>query len=213
MKKNLLYIFFIIILFFICLSISIFLHKYLNIEGDYLSAFATLLAAGVAMKLYTDWREQLQIDLFVSSKENLNKLFNELLITHDEMLRFLYDVRDADEEDNWPTYHVIYKKFLITFEDIYAELDNNIHILKKFMKSKRLKDDFTPIIVDANHCLQSILDRFNELIGIKPPSRYYAKFYKLLEKDGFEIETSIGEYKVKVRKNNEMVLNILLNEK
>ncbi|MGN8009443.1 hypothetical protein ACTJJH_15870 [Acinetobacter sp. 22301] len=195
------------------MSSSIIFKHFLDIEADYLSAFATLIAAVVAMKLYNDWREQLQIDIFVSSKENLNKLFNDLLITHDEMLRFLYDVRDAEEEDNWPNYHIILKKLLISLEDIYAELDNNILILEKLTKSKKLNDDFTPIVVSANNCLKSILDRINELSSIKPAPRYYANFYKLLAKDGFEIESSIGDYKVKVRKNNEMVLNILLNEK
>ena len=44
-------------LFFICLGISILTKEYFEIETDYLSAFATLFAAIVAIYLYSDWKE------------------------------------------------------------------------------------------------------------------------------------------------------------
>lgn len=45
-------------LFLICLSTSILIKKWFGLDGDYLSAFATLVAAGIALHLYTDWRDQ-----------------------------------------------------------------------------------------------------------------------------------------------------------
>ncbi|MDQ8951925.1 hypothetical protein RFH42_03015 [Acinetobacter rudis] len=49
--------FIIIGLFLACLSISILVKKWFGMDGDYLSAFATLAAAVVALYLYTDWKD------------------------------------------------------------------------------------------------------------------------------------------------------------
>lgn len=45
-------------LFFVCLAISILIKNYFQIEGDYLSAFATTVAAIVAIFLFNDWRDE-----------------------------------------------------------------------------------------------------------------------------------------------------------
>lgn len=45
-------------LFLACLAISILMKKWFGMDGDYLSAFATLVAAVVAAYLFNDWREQ-----------------------------------------------------------------------------------------------------------------------------------------------------------
>ncbi|MFW1636062.1 hypothetical protein [Acinetobacter oleivorans] len=49
-------------LFFTCLAVSIAIKKFFDIDGDYLSAFATLAAAGVALYLYNDWKEPYKLE-------------------------------------------------------------------------------------------------------------------------------------------------------
>ncbi|HFG6923787.1 hypothetical protein [Acinetobacter baumannii] len=49
-------------LFFVCLAISILIKNYFEIEGDYLSAFATLAAASLALYLYNDWKEPYKLE-------------------------------------------------------------------------------------------------------------------------------------------------------
>lgn len=62
MKKNLLSFLFLTGIFFICLAISIIIKQLFGIDGDYLSAFATLAAASVALYLYNDWKEPYKLE-------------------------------------------------------------------------------------------------------------------------------------------------------
>jgi hypothetical protein len=62
-------------LFLICISTSIMIKKYFNVDGDYLSAFATLAAALVAVFLYSDWRYQYKVELFERTKNKIHDLF------------------------------------------------------------------------------------------------------------------------------------------
>ncbi|EMM2648660.1 hypothetical protein WKI25_09060 [Acinetobacter baumannii] len=213
MKQKYSIVFTMILIFLLCLGISVLFKKIFDIDGDYLSAFATLVAAIVAVRLYTDWREQLNISLLISSKENLNKLFNELLYTHDEMLRFLSLSKKSNEAaDKWPEYHIIYKKFIICFEETYAELENNRLLLSKFINRNGLSENFYYPIDEAHNYLVFVLDSFNIITTQQLSAKFFESFYNLLKNNNFEIEGTIAEHKVEVRKNCESILNILLNK-
>ncbi|MDC5277037.1 hypothetical protein OHW85_15970 [Acinetobacter baumannii] len=58
MKKYLAYTFLVIGLFLLCLSTSLLFKNTLGLEGDYLSAFSTTVAALVAILLFNDWRDE-----------------------------------------------------------------------------------------------------------------------------------------------------------
>ncbi|MGQ1540670.1 hypothetical protein ACT413_11865 [Acinetobacter baumannii] len=58
-------------LFFVCLATSILIKNYFEIEGDYLSAFSTLVAALVAFYLFTDWKVEHKIKLIDQFHVNL----------------------------------------------------------------------------------------------------------------------------------------------
>ncbi|NWK74949.1 hypothetical protein D7V64_00305 [Acinetobacter cumulans] len=62
-------------IFLVCLAISILIKKFFSVDGDYLSASATLVAALVAAYLYSDWRHQYKVELFERTKNKIHDLF------------------------------------------------------------------------------------------------------------------------------------------
>lgn len=84
MKKPIKLIFVVFFIFIVCFSLSIIIKHYFEIEGDYLSAFSTLVAAVVAYFLFTDWKDEhkfemiqkLHIDLKNSNNASSNHLSN-----------------------------------------------------------------------------------------------------------------------------------------
>lgn len=88
MKKiNLLLIF--IGVFLGCIVISLTIKRYLNIDGDYLSAAATFFAAIVAFYLYSDWRIQYKVsklDILYIKFDNTTKSILEKLHEIDYLL-------------------------------------------------------------------------------------------------------------------------------
>ncbi|WP_416040466.1 hypothetical protein [Acinetobacter lactucae] len=58
MKNPIFYLFSFIIIFLSCLGLSYIVKSFYSVEGDYLSAFATLVASATAFFLVVDWRGQ-----------------------------------------------------------------------------------------------------------------------------------------------------------
>lgn len=76
--KKILLVFYIVLSFCFCLVTSYIVKKSLNIEGDYLSAFTTLLAAVVAYNLYSDWKEQHKLKLWEKYISDSRKILSDL---------------------------------------------------------------------------------------------------------------------------------------
>ncbi|MDC4876058.1 hypothetical protein OHV84_15905 [Acinetobacter baumannii] len=72
--------------FLFCLSCSIYFKTNFQIEGDYLSAFSTLVAAIVAYYFYSDWKEEHKFKLLEQYqsflKEKSSILFNNFKNAH-----------------------------------------------------------------------------------------------------------------------------------
>ena len=73
---------------FICLGLSIIIKDFYDIEGDYLSAFSTLVAAGTAFFLVADWKEQSFLNLFQQTSRKTTSLCDELFDSYDNFKVF-----------------------------------------------------------------------------------------------------------------------------
>lgn len=78
MQKIIFYLISLLLIFFICLGLSIMIKDFYKIEGDYLSAFSTLIAALVAFALYKDWREEQEYQTKKEFILNIKNIFKEL---------------------------------------------------------------------------------------------------------------------------------------
>lgn len=79
----------IVVAFLICVSISIVVKHFFGIEGDYLSAFSTLVAAGAAILLYNDWRAPQLLNKIETEQRELRHSIRKLKRSADVFLLFM----------------------------------------------------------------------------------------------------------------------------
>ena len=89
-------------LFFICLSVSIIIKVKFGVEGDYLSAFSTLIATFVAFRLYTDWKVEHSLNLLSESQKSMKEVFSKLFTDFRSVRKMLnsIDAPNVPEGDN-----------------------------------------------------------------------------------------------------------------
>lgn len=108
MKKHTLYEISMIglILLLICIIVALIGKHALGLEGDYLSAAATLFAAVVAMLLFNDWREQQKFALIEKYQDLLKEAGNSLFLNYSKFhlrvktVRNQYAFPATDNEKN-----------------------------------------------------------------------------------------------------------------
>lgn len=81
----------------LCAFLSYVGEKWLNLQGDYLSAAATLFAAVIAFLLFNDWKDQFLITKFEKYSEEIESLSKQL---RGEMHEIGYLKNRNDEESN-----------------------------------------------------------------------------------------------------------------
>ncbi|WP_433847127.1 hypothetical protein [Acinetobacter proteolyticus] len=102
--KNFKVISYAICLFFICLAVSIFVKSKFGVEGDYLSAFTTLIATFVAYQLYTDWKLEHSLNLLAESQKSMKEVFSKLFTDFKAVRRLLNSINGStgqDGENRW----------------------------------------------------------------------------------------------------------------
>lgn len=122
-------------LFLACLSTSILIKKWFDMDGDYLSAFATLAAAVVAAYLFNDWRvqhnKQIKDQYFVEILKimradliSLAPILNHLIVagekyTQDDILINLnYSLEDLDRiYSSHKTVALLFREYHYIFRD------------------------------------------------------------------------------------------------
>lgn len=122
-------------MFLICLSTSILIKKWFGLDGDYLSAFATLVAACIALHLYTDWRDQERYNL---AKEHVLKIFG---ITARMRFRFNKTQEMAIDLKKSDMFVVLNKDFLEEDESL-REVIFGITPNVRFLDSNEILDLF-----------------------------------------------------------------------
>ncbi|MFL9511005.1 hypothetical protein ACKEN5_17980, partial [Acinetobacter baumannii] len=105
MKKIYLYFFYALVIFYFCFIISYIIKKQFDIDGDYLSAFATFIAALVAANLFNDWREKHKVEWFERLKDKINQFYTSFESSYSEFLTVLIrrKYQDSSEELNLVT--------------------------------------------------------------------------------------------------------------
>lgn len=76
-------------LFLICLSTSVLMKNWFDVDGDYLSAFSTLVAAGVALHLYTDWKKPIFLNKIEGEQKEIKKTIRLFKKSSDSILLFM----------------------------------------------------------------------------------------------------------------------------
>lgn len=129
MKKIYLYFFYALVIFYFCFIVSYIIKKQFDIDGDYLSAFATFIAALVAANLFNDWREKHKVEWFERLKDKINQFYTSFESSYSEFLTVLIrrKYQDSSEELNLVT-----KNLLIELENLTNELDFYEKLLVKF---------------------------------------------------------------------------------
>ncbi len=125
------FLFIVFFVFIVCLSISIFIKHYFGLDGDYLSAFTTLVAAVVAFNLYSDWREQYVLDLIRESDEKVGSILHELINSTQDFRGYANKVvKDNGDSFSMMRFEEYGNKFVDDCELFLLELDNQLLIVK-----------------------------------------------------------------------------------
>ncbi|WDZ50215.1 hypothetical protein LF296_12880 [Acinetobacter vivianii] len=161
-------------LFLICLGISILVKNKFGVDGDYLSAFSTLVAALVAVYLYSDWRVEHRLKLL---EQYHNKIKEESYAAYLKVNYILVDhpvlkVKDNDHEELKNQIN-FYLKDIDKLAEILTELCISVNEYQNFLstfKKSPLVDEMiaevdefhTNLNISFDSCIE-ILNSFNTL--------------------------------------------------
>lgn len=190
-------------LFLICLSISILMKQWVNVDGDYLSAFATLMAAGIALHLYTDWRKPIFLNKIENEQKELKKVIRLFKKSSDSILLFMKTKSPMGTGlNNGDLFSLEYQKLM------YSLLDNadDLYTLLVNYKLTLNKDQYKNHIEFINSNL-TILKDIHDVIGKYNPVTEYissyqhveprikkTEFIKLLEEIIFRLPDGLSEF-------------------
>lgn len=119
----------ILLFFLLCLGVSVFVKKIFKIDGDYLSAFSTLIAAYVAYTLYADWKIEHKFQLLENYHEDIKKSSSELYSSVLKIYRTIISFENSNEEDR-----VTFKKSAIQdCHDFYSNLNKSEKLLSGYL--------------------------------------------------------------------------------
>lgn len=154
-------------IFLICLSISIIIKHYFNIDGDYLSAFSTLLAALLAFYLFTDWKVEHKIKLIDQFHVNLRIKTSEAKIVLFDSVIFKLEMINGSrvEIGNQLFLEAVHglDKFLLQLSELYNYLLEYKVCLSSLDKNSAV--NFQSIRVE--YFIKCLLENFNNLTEIR----------------------------------------------
>lgn len=166
--------FIIIGLFLTCLSISILMKKWFDVDGDYLSAFATLVAAGVALYLYTDWRKPIFLNKIENEQKELKQIIRLFKKSTDSFLLFMNTKNPMGTGlNNGDPFSLEYRKLM------YSLLDNadDLCTLLENYKIGLNEDQHNSHIEFINENL-NLLENIHDVIGKFDPVTEYISSYQ-----------------------------------
>lgn len=131
MKKLYPYIFLVLLILIAFLAISILFNNWFDANGDYLSAFATILATLVAMNFFKDWRDRYNSRFF----EKLKDKFAELYSVLEFRLEFYF--QELKNNENINNSKIRFREARISFNELSNEIDYYEKILNEFQDDKK----------------------------------------------------------------------------
>jgi len=153
--------------FFSCLVISIFVKSKYGVEGDYLSAFSTLIAALVALYLYNDWRDEHRLKLLEHYHSRIKEgayaaylKVNYLLIDHPI---FKLGENDHEEFENQKT---VYIKDVDKLAESLTELCISVNEYENFLGTLECTALVEEMVVEVKQFNVDLNDSFNKCMEI-----------------------------------------------
>ncbi|MDX8154313.1 hypothetical protein SLJ62_01970 [Acinetobacter pittii] len=189
MKKFLVYTLLLVGLFLLCLSTSLLFKKTLGLEGDYLSAFSTTIAALVAVLLFNDWRDEQEYQTkkeFIFKVRHIYDELHDLNFNHiDARAGLIYKLKNNlyDSEFHLECFNSfsIFKmkidflitKILITLEE-YEVVSNQKEFIEELdktlvLKQKSIHEAYQGIlndIKDKNINSKDVCQKFEEFNNV-----------------------------------------------
>jgi dsDNA-binding SOS-regulon protein len=167
----------VISLFLICLSISILMKKWFDLNSDYLSAFATLVAAAVALHLYTDWRKPIFLNKVEDEQKEIKRNIRLFKKSADSILLFLSTKKPLHTGlNNGDQFSLEYQEIMTNLlditDDLFTLLDNYRLIFNENIQSEHIK------FINEN---SESLEKIYRVIGKFNPVIHYISSYNLVE--------------------------------
>ncbi|WP_436462781.1 hypothetical protein [Acinetobacter seifertii] len=199
-----------ITIFFSCLAISIFIKKHFGIEGDYLSAFATLAATSVAFFLVADWKEQSFLNLFLQTSRRITTLCDKLFNSYDNFKNFLYEMNDKElariDQEN---FRLLSKEFMNIIDNLLLEMDQQKLLLQQAKKRTKEYDRYYQNILDFENEIMSLI-RSLEVTKNANLSNTTKNILKVLANDNLKFQGNILQYKYSIRADSDKVISEML---
>lgn len=176
MKKFFVYNILILGLFLLCLSTSLLIKKTLNLDGDYLSAFASLVAVMVAFLLFNDWREQHTLQNLEALKISLHQGFNEIDIAYNELLSHICDPFTV-KNINLSQYSLMSNKLNLAIESFCLDINHYERIIKQL---KTANENLTVLPNDVKEKALSLYETLNPAFKINEFNSMIKKLQPIL---------------------------------
>lgn len=164
--------------------------KWFDVNSDYLSAFATLVAAAVALHLYTDWRKPIFLNKVEDEQKEIKKSIRLFKKSADSILLFMNTKSPASSSlNNGDLFSMEYQKLMNNLldntDDLCTLLINYKLILDKGMHRNHIQ--FIKHNLESLDDIHSVIGKFNPVIDYFDSYRYVEpevkkeKFIKLLK--------------------------------
>lgn len=161
-------------LFLICLSTSVLMKNWFDVDGDYLSAFSTLVAAGVALHLYTDWRKPIFLNKIEGEQKEIKKTIRLFKKSSDSILLFMSTKKPMGRGlNNGDWFSLEYQKLMDALLDDTDDLCTLLVNYKLILSENQHKDHI--IFIEDN---LKFLDEIYDIIGKYNPTLHYRESYK-----------------------------------
>jgi hypothetical protein len=212
MQKITFYLISLLLVFFICLGLSIVIKDFYKIEGDYLSAFSTLVAAGTAFFLVADWKEQSLLNIFLQTSSRVTILCDDLFDSYDNFYNFLYDMKDNDlDEIQQNNFRVQSKIFMNTIENLLLEMDRQKILLKK-IKNRRVEySKYYQNLLNFDSELMALVKKLDKTKYDYQQHKKVINIYKVLTYDNLRFREIILDYKYLIKDDSNHVISDLLS--
>lgn len=173
--------------------------KWFDVDGDYLSAFATLIAAMVAAYLFNDWKEQHNKEVLNKFRLNIYDLYLKLISNTDIQTKNINTLEeylvDLDYECN----------IAIMYQHNTTHLRNDI--LENFFEIEvifhQLHEQFTAYSIIKNSISLDLI-RYNEYLNASKAAN--SKF------DDYIINSSLKVWERNLISIKDIIKNIKINE-